>query len=202
MEKTINNCSDSELVLRFQTGDDASFNTIVKRYQQLIRLSILKQNVGEDLADDFTQDTFMRAFEHLRNPDKPHDPNGNLGNWLSRIAINICMDHYRKLTRHPILSMEDLSLKDRLTLSDYQPSTEEMQIVRDEQNFIRDCIRELPDEQMEVLMFRQYGHIHFKHIAAIVDISINTAVGRHRYALNNLRKIAARNSAIPLLHAS
>ncbi|MDB5188934.1 MAG: polymerase subunit sigma-24 [Candidatus Nomurabacteria bacterium] len=202
METTIINCSDSELVLRFQAGDDTSFDIIMKRYQKFIYEGLLKRTFDKDLSKDLRQDTFIKAFEHLKHSGKPHDPNGNLKIWLHRIAINLCMDHYRKCNRHPLVSLEELPTEEYVHLFEYQPSPEDLQIVEEEKQLVRTWVAQLCTEQKDTVMFRHYAHLPFKDIAKINGISINTAVGRHRYALNNLRKIIERNVSLPLLHAS
>lgn len=179
--------ADHTLIEQFQAGNTTSFNLITKRYQSSVYDAILKQMQDSDLAKDLTQDTFVRAFEYLRNPAKQYDATGSLHNWLKRIAYNICMDHFRKASRTPfMIPVENLITDDDIAMPHYQKSPEELQIDAEWQTIIHACIKELPDEQKEVLLMRMYSNLSFKEIALLSDVSINTALGRMRYALRRL----------------
>lgn len=140
-----------------------------------------------DLADDIFQDTFVKVIHTLRNGTYKEE--GKFIQWVMRIAHNLTIDHFRKSKRLPVVDTgnDDFDILETLRLTD--PSIEEELISTQIHNDLRQLIELLPDEQKEVLKMRHYNEMSFKDIAEQTDVSINTALGRMRYALINLRKI-------------
>jgi RNA polymerase sigma-70 factor (ECF subfamily) len=140
-----------------------------------------------DLADDIFQDTFVKVIHTLRNGSYKEE--GKFVQWVMRIAHNLIIDHFRKSKRIPVVDngSEDYDILSTIGLSD--PSVEELLVTAQIHNDIRELIELLPEEQKQVLKMRHYADMSFKDIAEQTDVSINTALGRMRYALINLRKI-------------
>lgn len=189
MKKNEDCRKDQQLVEHVRSGNKASFDVIMDRYQQGIYLTILAKTKNSDLAEDLAQDTFIKAYEHLRNPKKPHDASGSLSAWLQRIAFCICMDHFRKAKKMPfMMDVDELMTDDEIALSYYEKSAEEKMIERDDrQGQVRKCIYNLCDNQKEVVLSHDYGEMPFREIAEVSGLSINTVLGRYRYALRHIK---------------
>lgn len=189
-------CPDCELIEQLRAGNTSSFTIIVERHQQYIHAVILRITADPDLTQDFTQDTFMKAFEWLKNPDKIHDSKGDLRAWLVLMATRICMDHFRKTKRMPLMFLAgELTTDDTLFTEYYQKSPEELQIEYESQQFrrecMRTCIKKLPsDEQRDVIMLSAYSNMCSKQIAEIMNVLDVTTRARKRYALKHIAQYA------------
>jgi RNA polymerase sigma-70 factor (ECF subfamily) len=140
----------------------------------------------EALAEDIFQDTFIKVINTLKGGR--YNEEGKFLPWVTRIAHNLVIDHFRREKRTPVVNTgEDFDIFD--VLGEYDESTEERMVRDQTHKDLKVLIQRLPDEQKEVLIMRHYGDLSFKEIAEITDVSINTALGRMRYALNNLRKM-------------
>ncbi|PLW97006.1 MAG: RNA polymerase subunit sigma-24 [Marinilabiliales bacterium] len=179
--------TDQELVKRYLSGDSISLERLISRHKNKVYAYILMVVKDRDLADDIFQDTFVKVIHTLRNGSYKEE--GKFIQWVMRIAHNLTIDHFRKSKRLPVIENgnDDYDILETLRLTD--PSIEEELISAQIHNDLRQLIELLPEEQKEVLKMRHYNEMSFKDIAEQTEVSINTALGRMRYALINLRKI-------------
>lgn len=179
--------TDNELVNRFVSGDMDSVELLINRYRKQVYTYIFLLVKNKHLAEDVFQDTFIKVIKSLDGGK--YQDNGKFLAWVLRIAHNLVIDHYRKERQLNATSREDFGL-DILNSRKYaeQPAEAEM-IDRQIRKDIRGLIDNLPLEQKEVLILRQYCELSFKEIADHTNVSINTALGRMRYALINLRRM-------------
>lgn len=186
--------SDSTLITQFISGNNQSFSILVDRYQKRVYGFIFSKVKDANLADDVFQDTFVKVIKNLRlGKYKDH---GRFLSWVMRIAHNIIMDHFRKINRLPKYDSkhEDLDLLDRLI--EKSNSIEELIIETQIQADLSILIDELPKTQREVLRMRLFQEMSFKDIGEQTGVSINTALGRMRYAILNLRKLIDERNLI------
>jgi len=178
--------TDQELVRLYVAGEEAGLEILIDRYKAKLYTSIYLLVKDESLAEDIFQDTFIKVINTLRSGR--YNEEGKFLPWVMRIAHNLVIDYYRKERRTPVVVNSDgFDIFDVLQFSD---ESAEARMIR-EQTYrdLRRMIQRLPDDQKEVLIMRHYGEMSFKEIAAVTEVSINTALGRMRYALNNLRKM-------------
>lgn len=183
-----NNLSDKELVMRYQAGDVSCFQILVDRYQNKVYSYIMMLVRDRQLADDLFQDTFLKIIRTIKGG--AYKEEGKFIQFAMRIAHNLIIDYFRKEKRLPMVdpTKEDYDMLANARLKD--PSVEERIVTEQIYDDLRKMIDRLPDEQREVLNLRFYSDMSFKEIADVTNVSINTALGRMRYALINLRKIA------------
>jgi len=179
--------TDTQLILRFQEGNCGALETLVSRYKDKIFSSILFLVKDKFLAEDLFQETFLRIIDTLRS--RRYNEEGKFLPWAMRIAHNLCVDYFRKVKRTPaILTQDKKDIFDviHVVIND----NAEQRIIR-EQTYDRmhRMLAKLPDEQREVIVLRHFGDMSFKQIAETTNCSINTALGRMRYGLINLRKM-------------
>ncbi|MCF8228752.1 MAG: sigma-70 family RNA polymerase sigma factor [Bacteroidales bacterium] len=186
--------SDKELISRYLQGNQASLEKLIIRHKNKVFAYILMIVKDKDLADDIFQDTFIKVINTIKAGNYKEE--GKFIQWVMRIAHNLIIDHFRKSKRIPVVdnSNEDFDIFDTISLTD--KSVEERMITDQIHEDVRKLIDYLPPEQKEVLFMRHYSQMSFKDIAEQTDVSINTALGRMRYALINLRKIIADNNMI------
>ncbi len=187
--------SDKELIGRYLKGDHASLESLINRHQNRVYAYILMIVKNKDLADDLFQDTFIKVINTIRAGS--YNEEGKFLQWVMRIAHNLIIDHFRKSNRIPVIDNsknDDFDIFDTLNITDQ--SIEERIITEQIHKDVRKLIELLPSEQKEVLYMRHYAEMSFKDIAEVTDVSINTALGRMRYALINLRKIIAEKKII------
>jgi RNA polymerase sigma factor (sigma-70 family) len=181
--------SDHELIHLYLDGYEQALETLIFRHKSKIYTSIYLLVKDNYLAEDLFQDTFIKVINTLRAGK--YNEEGKFLPWVIRIAHNLVIDHFRKEKRTPMVnSPEGFDIFDVIHGLD---ENVEDGIIR-EQSFVelRKLVEKLPEEQKEVLIMRHYGDLSFKEIAEITEVSINTALGRMRYALNNLRKMMVR----------
>ena len=183
--------SDRELVENYRNGDLASFELLVSRYQAQVYSYIMTLVKDRQLADDVFQDTFVKIIRTIKAG--VYKDEGKFVQFAMRISHNLVIDHFRKENRIPTVesSSEDYNYIDNAPISD--PSVEQSMIDDQIHSDLRKMIEYLPVEQREVLRMRIYDDMSFKEIADITNVSINTALGRMRYALINLRKMMETN---------
>lgn len=186
--------SDNELVARFLQGDPEGFDTLLDRYRQKV-FSYIYINVRKrELAEDILQDTFIKVFRSLQEGRYRDD--GKFVSWVMRIAHNLIIDNFRRDHQMPLVSRDSYEsdlLNDRqLVEKNTEENIIEKQIGRD----IRNLLDELPADQKEVVLLRHYMGMSFKEIADYTQVSINTALGRMRYALLNLRKMVEERNLV------
>ncbi|MEZ5082983.1 MAG: sigma-70 family RNA polymerase sigma factor [Bacteroidales bacterium] len=186
---------DKELISRYLKGDHACLEILIKRHQNRVYAYILMITKDKDLADDLFQDTFIKVVKTIRGGS--YNEEGKFLQWVMRIAHNLIIDHFRKSNRIPVVDNsknEDFNIFDTINITD--KSIEERMITEQIHKDVRKLIEFLPDEQREVLYMRHYAEMSFKDIAEVTDVSINTALGRMRYALINLRKLIAEKNIV------
>ena len=177
--------SDSKLVSLYIKGNEESFEVLLNRYKSKVFTNIYLIVKDTYIAEDLTQDTFIKAIKTLRG--NRYNEEGKFKPWILRIAHNLAIDHFRKKKRYPTIVMEDGSNVFN-TLEFSEAPYETFQVEQDTKKKLRAFIEELPENQREVIMMRHYQEMSFQDIAESTDVSINTALGRMRYALINLRK--------------
>ena len=182
--------SDQELIEQFLSGDRSGIENLINRHRTKVYTYIFLVVKNQQLAEDIFQDTFIKVIRSLI--DGKYKDNGRFVSWVIRIAHNLIIDHFRKEKQINTLSNDDYEsdIFNSRKLSDQ--NIEELMIREQITNDVRLLIDELPDEQKQVILLRHYGGMSFKEIADQTDVSINTALGRMRYALINLRKLIAQ----------
>jgi len=179
--------SDQELVQAYIKGDHSAIEVLINKHRSKVYTYILLTIKNQQLAEDLFQETFIKVIQSLRGGK--YKDNGKFLSWVIRIAHNLIIDHFRKEKQMNTLSNDDseVDLFNSKKLSD--SNIEELIIDSQIKSEVRVLISELPDDQREVVLLRHYGGLSFKEIANQTDVSINTALGRMRYALINLRKL-------------
>ena len=179
--------TDHELVQLYEKGNDSAFDILLARHQAYIYSYILFLVKDSDVANDFFQDTFQRAIIAIRS--HKYQTSGKFSAWLTRIAHNLIIDKSRE-SETTCTIREDLVKPKTLNSLQLSEATREDEIIdRQTREGIRNLLNYLPEPQREVIMLRFYDDLSFKEIAEQTGVSINTALGRMRYALINLRKL-------------
>jgi RNA polymerase sigma factor (sigma-70 family) len=177
--------SDSQLISLYKNGNEEAFEVLIKRSKSKIYTTIYLIVKDSCVAEDLLQETFIKVINTIKSGK--YNEEGKFLPWVLRIAHNLAIDFFRKEKRYPTVMMEESSgIKNTLLFS--EDSIESLQIKKDTHTLLRKLIQELPDAQKEVLIMRHYMQMSFQEIAQATDVSINTALGRMRYALINLRK--------------
>lgn len=186
------NKSDYELVQEFMEGSQAGIEILIRRHKNRVFTYIMLMVKNEQLAEDLFQDTFIKVIHSLKTGK--YKDNGRFLSWVIRIAHNLVIDHFRKEKQMKVVSNEDavIDLFNNRKLA--EKNVEENIIFDQVCSDVRSLIEMLPEDQKEVILLRHYGDLSFKEIADLTGVSINTALGRMRYALINLRKIIQKNN--------
>jgi len=178
--------SDQQLVELYLNGNTEALSTLVLRYKSKLYTSIYLLLKDKYLAEDMFQDVFIRVIDKLKGGQYTEE--GKFLPWIMRIAHNMCLDHFRKVGRLPVIkTSNDTDIFDTLNFA--VKSTEEVMVTGESHEKVRKMLDTLPAEQREIIIMRHYADLTFKEIASLKSISINTALGRMRYGLINLRKI-------------
>ncbi|QEE50885.1 sigma-70 family RNA polymerase sigma factor [Flavobacterium alkalisoli] len=184
---------DAVLVKNYMSGDENALACLINRHQSKIYGFIYSKVTDRDIADDIFQDTFIKVIKTLKS--NAYNEEGKFLPWVMRISHNLIVDHFRRNKKMPMhRETEEFSIFSIMT--DNAPNIESMLITTQVENDLQRLIEELPDDQKEVLQMRIYQDLSFKEIADLTDVSINTALGRMRYALMNLRKLIEKNKII------
>lgn len=185
--------SDSILVKNYIEGDEQALSVLIERHQSKIYGFIYSKINDKDLCEDIFQDTFIKVIKTLKA--KSYNEEGKFLPWVMRIAHNLVIDYFRKSKRMRFQrETEEFSIFSVLTNSSLNV---ENQIILEQVEFdLTKLIEELPEDQKEVLKMRMYQDLSFKEIAEVTGVSINTALGRMRYAIMNLRKLIEKNQII------
>lgn len=178
--------SDQDLVQQYISGHETGLEELIRRHKSKIYTSIYHLVKDSDLAEDIFQDTFIKVINTLRT--SKYNEEGKFLPWVIRISHNLVIDHFRKEKRKPIVAnVEGFDIFDVIKV--YDENIEDRIIKEQSHKDLRTLIHLLPLEQKEVLIMRHFGELSFKEISEITGVSINTALGRMRYALTNLRKM-------------
>ena len=182
--------ADEMLVRIYAEGNNKAFDTLLERYEEKIFSYIFFAVRNQDVADDIFQETFMKAVVTIQQGK--YVENGKFQAWLTRIAHNLVIDYFRQLKNENCVSDDDVDydLFNDIKLAE---TTVENKMVREQVlDDVKLLVEHLPQNQKEVVFMRYYQELSFKEIAEITGVSINTALGRMRYALLNLRRMASK----------
>jgi len=186
--------SDYELVNEFVKGRDSAIEVLIQRHQKRIYSYILLLVKKQVVAEDIFQETFIKVIKSLKD-GKYVDAN-RFSSWVMRIAHNLIIDHFRREKQAKMISKDDYEV-DILNHPQYSDKTIEETVVFEQiLTDVRSLIDQLPEDQREVVLLRYYADLSFKEIAEQTNVSINTALGRMRYAIINMRKIKELNKMI------
>ncbi|MDD4608561.1 MAG: sigma-70 family RNA polymerase sigma factor [Bacteroidaceae bacterium] len=186
--RNLQNKTDMELVYLYQKGSNDAFDVLLKRYKNKLYSYVFYTVKNTELAEDIFQETFVKAIMTIRQGR--YVDNGKFSAWLMRIAHNLIIDHFRQIKTKNVISNDDY---DADLLNNYHLCAENIEhelITKQILSDVRELMTLLPENQREVITMRFYQDLSFKEIAERCDVSINTALGRMRYAVLNLRKIA------------
>lgn len=187
---------DQELIVLYTGGDESALETLIHRHKKRLFTYIFMIVKDRTLAEDLFQDTFMKVVSTLRKGH--YNEEGKFLPWVQRIAHNLIIDHFRKDKRMPTISGGTNDDGDEYIIFDIikirEGNVEDKMIKQQVHKDLRKLVEMLPMEQKEVLMMRHYYDMSFKEISEQTNVSINTALGRMRYALINLRKLARENN--------
>ncbi|MFT3679966.1 MAG: sigma-70 family RNA polymerase sigma factor [Ferruginibacter sp.] len=184
--KCLTNLTDQQLVHQYVDGNTEALSTLVNRYKDKIYTSIYLLVKDKYLAEDLFQDVFIRIIDTLKGGR--YTDEGKFLPWALRIAHNMCVDHFRKIKRSPsIKTSDDRDIFEVLNFS--EPNAEQRMMQGQSHDKVRQMLDLLPEDQREVIILRHYADLSFKEIAELTKCSINTALGRMRYGLINLRKM-------------
>ncbi|PCI09837.1 MAG: RNA polymerase subunit sigma-24 [Flavobacteriaceae bacterium] len=184
---------DSSLVSNYLNGDEKCFEILITRHKQRVYNFIFSKVLNKDIAEDVFQDTFIKVINTLKRGK--YNEEGKFLPWVMRIAHNLVIDHFRKCNRMPKFKNTD-EFDIFSVLGDGELNAEKQLIKEQILSDVRRVIDELPDDQKEVLIMRMYKDMSFKEISECTGVSINTALGRMRYALINMRKLIEKNNII------
>ena len=188
-----NQCDDSVLVKDYINGKEAALELLIKRHQQRIFSFIYSKVQDRDVTEDVFQDTFIKVIKTLKRGN--YNEEGKFLPWVMRIAHNLVIDYFRKNNRMPKFNNSEEF--DIFSIISDNSLNAEKRIIKDQiLSDVRNLIEELPEEQKEVLKMRMYMDMSFSEISESTGVSINTALGRMRYALINLRKVIEKNKII------
>jgi len=186
MTKDVRSMNDQQLILEYMEGNEKAFEILLNRHKDKIYTSIYLFVKDSDLAEDIFQDVFIKIIRSLNKGKYNHQ--GKFLQWAMRISYNMCVDHFRKSKRRTKVSpTETFDIFD--VLESPEENMEQHMIKSQIYKKIRKVVDRLPEEQREVVILRHYADMSFKEIAQLTHVSINTALGRMRYALINMRKV-------------
>jgi RNA polymerase sigma factor (sigma-70 family) len=175
--------SDAELIHAFIDGNNDTLEVLINRYKDKVYTSIYMLVKDRYIAEDIFQDTFLKIIRTIR--EGRYSEQGKFLPWAVRVAHNLCIDHFRRVRQQvPVTLSDGKDISYLLPASQAVHKMEERQV----HESIRELIEELPEDQREIIVLRIYADLSFKEIATLTSVSINTALGRMRYALINLRK--------------
>jgi len=183
---------DIDLIDQYVNGDDTAFEALFSKHKDKVYTSIYVIVKDHEVADDIFQDTFIKVLQKLK--EEKYAEEGKFVPWVMRIAHNLCMDHFRKNQKEKIVANDnpEYDILDNIAILE---THKEDQIIGDEESIdIAKYLELLPDEQREIIVLRHYYDYSFKQIAEMTGTNLNTALGRMRYALINLRKLIAKGN--------
>ena len=180
--------NDQQLIVEYLEGSDRAFEVLLNRHKDKIYTSIYLFVKDRDLAEDIFQDVFIKIIRTLRNGKYNHE--GKFLQWAMRISYNMCVDHFRKNKKKTKVSATETF--DIFDVLESPEDNKETSIIKSQlHQRVRELVDQLPEEQREVVILRHYADMSFKEISQLTRVSINTALGRMRYALINMRKMVS-----------
>ena len=182
---SVEKINDDRLLQQYLSGESSAINALLARYQDRVFTSIYLKVRCHALAQDIMQETFIKVVRTIDAGKYKED--GRFYQWMMRISYNLCIDHFRKVKRRPSKVRDDKGYI-MSSQKEHSKNKEESLILDEKCKQVQELIDELPPEQREVVVLRHYSDLSFKEIAELTGVSINTALGRMRYALNNMRK--------------
>jgi len=182
-----NALNDNELVQKFINGDQESLEVLICRHKSRVFSYILLIVKNQELAEDVFQETFIKVIRSLKRGK--YIENGKFVSWVLRISHNLIIDHFRKEKLKGVISNDDSSIDIFNSQKFSEDTIEDQMVTKQILNEVKELIQELPEDQQQVIYMRHYMELSFKEIAEQTGVSINTALGRMRYALINLRKL-------------
>lgn len=193
--QNLNKLADDKLVAAYAQGNNEAFDALLNRHKDRVYSYIFHIVKNRDLAEDIFQETFVKAITTIRQGR--YTDSGKFSSWISRIAHNLIIDYYRQEKAENTVSTDNDEATDILNRRDLADENVEDHLVKRQiMGDVRRIIRALPKSQREVLVMRYYRNMSFKEIAAATGVSINTALGRMRYAILNMRRIAKENNIV------
>ncbi|MAN26805.1 MULTISPECIES: RNA polymerase sigma factor [Mesonia] len=191
--KKIETTTDATLVRQYLNGSEEALSKLINRHQQRIYNFIFSKVFDRDVTEDIFQDTFIKVIRTLKRGK--YNEEGKFLPWVMRISHNLVIDYFRKNNRMPKFDNNgDFNIFS--VIQDDELNAEKLMVKDQIESDVRELIKELPEDQKEVLMMRIYKDMSFKEIAERTDVSINTALGRMRYALINLRKVIDKHNIV------
>ena len=192
--KIYNDKSDEQLISLYVDGKNEAFDELLERHKDRLFMYIYHSVKNDDVANDIFQDTFVKAITTIKQGR--YVENGHFPAWITRIAHNLIIDYYRQVRAENLQSTDDTdtNILNRKDLADV--TVEDTLITTQIHNDVRKLIKALPSSQREVLVMRYYRNMSFKEIADTTGVSINTALGRMRYAILNMRRLAEEHNIV------
>ncbi len=192
--KMIKDKSDDQLISLYVDGNNEAFDALLERHKDRVFMYIYHSVKNEELADDIFQDTFVKAIMTIKQGR--YVENGHFSAWITRIAHNLIIDYFRQTKAENLQSTDDtdVNILNRKELSD--GTIEDDLVTTQIHSDVRRLIKALPVSQREVLVMRYYKNMSFKEIADTTGVSINTALGRMRYAILNMRRMAEEHNIV------
>ena len=192
--QTLKKLTDDQLVAQYAQGRNEAFDALLSRHQSRVFSYILHIVKNRDLAEDIFQETFVKAIMTIKQGR--YTENGKFSAWITRIAHNLIIDYYRQEKSENTVSTDEdeTNLLNRKDLC--EDNIEDEMVVEQIHRDVKRIVDALPESQREVLVMRYYRNMSFKEIADATNVSINTALGRMRYAILNMRRIAEENNIV------
>ena len=187
--------TDEMLVSEYRFGNNAAFEVLLNRHKERVFNYIYNIVKNRDLSDDIFQETFFKAITTIRQGG--YSDTGKFASWLTRIAHNLVIDHFRKASADKVVSNDDEMHQNAYSAAAlYDNNVQDTMVYEDTLNELESIMNELPEAQREIVYLRFYKNLSFKEIADMKKISINTALGRMRYAIMNMRKMAGERAVL------
>ena len=194
MNANVNVLSDRVLLNNYLSGDRSAISELIERHSQRVRNYIGMMVKDNDIANDIFQETFIKAVQVI--DEGRYVDSGKFLSWVLRIAHNRVLDHFRREKSSKQVNESEAGYDMIGTMRFSEPTAEDNMVLSEVEQTVRNLIDQLPDEQQEVVRLRYYSKLSFQEIAEQTDVSINTALGRMRYALINLRKLIKENNVV------
>lgn len=183
----INDCSDQELLVSFRNNNELALDVLIRRYERRVYSYVLMMVRRAHIAEDIVQDTFIKVVKSLR--ENAYSDENKMLPWIMRIAHNLVIDHFRRCKKQGEVYSADHEESIFNSARFSENNAEQNMVYAQVMSDVRELIDKLPMEQREVVLLRYYGDLSFKEIAELTQVSINTALGRMRYAIINMRKV-------------